>query len=87
MRRNMQTTKGQPGHILVKEVTRYITVLYKLKQIRVKRNYVFIYNEKTIRVNATLTCTKFIYKVVSKFFETGADIYTAVLVARSTCRW
>ena len=43
MRRNMQTTKGQPGHILVNEVTRYITAVYRMKQIRVKRNYVCVY--------------------------------------------
>ena len=29
----------------------------------------------------------YIYKVVSKIFETGAAIYTAVVVARSTGRW
>jgi hypothetical protein len=27
------------------------------------------------------------YKVVSKIFETGAAIYAAVVVARSTGRW
>jgi len=27
------------------------------------------------------------YKVVSKIFETGAAIYTAVVVVRSTGRW
>jgi hypothetical protein len=29
----------------------------------------------------------FIYEVVSKIFRTGAAIYTAVMVARSTGRW
>ena len=61
----MQTTKGQPGHILFNEVTRYIRVLYKLEQIRIKRNYVFIYTEKTRRVNAALTCNEFIYILIS----------------------
>jgi len=66
VRRNMHTTKGQPGHILVNEVTRYITVVYKMKQIRMKRNYVFIYTAKTRRVNAASTCTKYIYICIQR---------------------